>query len=81
MERTLSERMADDEPVPVIFRARDRQCLTCRHLDPGWVMATTCAAFPNGIPTPILTNRFDHRRPWNGDGTWPSDNGIQYEEA
>lgn len=27
----------------------------------------TCAAFPDGIPEPIL-NGFDHRRPFPGDG-------------
>jgi len=28
----------------------------------------TCAAFPDGIPTPIIENEQDHRKPIAGDG-------------
>lgn len=48
-------------------------CVACRHLnrrDPtGW----TCAAFPDGIPTPILMAANDHSQPYRGD------HGIQFE--
>jgi hypothetical protein len=46
------------------------QCIFCAHKsDEG----AFCAAFPDGIPKVILTNGFDHRRPY------PGDNGIRYE--
>jgi hypothetical protein len=32
-----------------------------------------CDAFPKGIPDPILFSRFDHRKPFAGDG------GIRFE--
>jgi hypothetical protein len=34
-----------------------------------------CAAFPGGIPTPILLLEADHREPY------PGDNGIRFESA
>lgn len=52
---------------------RPRQCRRCRHL---WSAETwTCAAFPSGIPAAILTNTFDHRKPYLGDG------GIRYSRV
>jgi hypothetical protein len=44
-------------------------CWTCKHAHPG----PTCAAFPGGIPGPILDGSEQHREPY------PGDNGIQYE--
>jgi hypothetical protein len=44
-------------------------CHSCRY----WINDTlTCAAFPEGIPIPVLTNEWDHRHPLDGD------HGIQY---
>lgn len=52
-------------------------CLWCRHsnIRPGETeyLDYTCTAFPEGIPDEILDNRFDHRRPLEGD------HGIQFE--
>lgn len=70
----------DDEPSGTVHRAQDRQCLQCRHLDPGGVMAITCAAFPDGIPTPILIGQFDHRNAWEAQDGWPSDGGLRFEQ-
>jgi hypothetical protein len=33
----------------------------------------TCDAFPEGIPDDILWNKFDHRKPHDGD------HGVRYE--
>lgn len=50
---------------------RPRQCSQCKHLRDGgrW----TCDAFPSGIPSAILTNKFDHTKPY------PGDRGIRFE--
>ncbi len=46
------------------------QCVECKHfLQPGW----RCAAYPQGIPEPILDGEHDHRKPFFGD------NGIRFE--
>jgi len=45
-------------------------CLNCKHLFSDEI---SCKAFPNVIPSDILTNEFDHRVPWEGD------NGILFE--
>ncbi len=37
------------------------QCLVCKHA-PSGVLA--CKAFLGGIPDAIITNNFDHRKPW-----------------
>lgn len=79
--RSRFEKLADEELTPRVYRATERLCMTCVHLGPGGSRANTCAAFPGGIPTPILTNQFDHRRPWDGGDGWPSDGGIRYEPS
>jgi len=51
------------------------QCAYCKHLGDGPV--AVCAAFPGSIPAEILSNDFDHRRPWIDDATGtPGDGGV-----
>jgi hypothetical protein len=45
------------------------QCTFCAHRSSD---ATTCKAFPRGIPAKILMNEHDHALPFKGD------NGIRY---
>jgi len=40
------------------------QCVFCAHKSE---TGTTCAAFLEGIPSQILRNEVDHRRPFAGD--------------
>lgn len=47
-------------------------CWTCKHLNEN-APGMTCAAFPDGIPEPIILSDADHKKPYKGD------NGIQYE--
>lgn len=64
------------------------QCSTCTHLrspfsraDGDYSGGPFCAAFPDGIPSEVLTNRVDHRQPIPGDHgvRWTSD-GREYPE-
>ena len=45
-------------------------CVLCKHKHLG---KNTCAAFSNGIPPHILSGKFDHFEPYDGD------HGIQFE--
>lgn len=45
------------------------QCVRCKH----FTGESTCNAFPNGIPTEILANEYDHTI------EFPGDHGIQFE--
>jgi hypothetical protein len=48
------------------------QCHNCTHLNRAAV-GYACEAFPQGIPSIIVLNQFDHRLPH------PDDHGIRYE--
>ncbi|MEO0596713.1 MAG: hypothetical protein AAF126_11420, partial [Chloroflexota bacterium] len=50
------------------------QCWFCQHFDvtSGWTKTPTCTAFPDGIPTEIYANIFDHREKYEND------NDIQF---
>lgn len=41
----------------------DNQCFGCRWFDAA--TGTSCTSFPDGIPTPILLGKFDHRIPFD----------------
>ena len=41
------------------------QCLRCKRLKQDFI---TCSAFPEGIPEEIITGKFDHQKPFGGDG-------------
>ena len=47
------------------------KCFTCQHWDPE--NPGHCAAFPNGVPGPILRGDHDHVEPYPGDA------GIRYQ--
>ena len=49
----------------------EKSCATCKHLNRGTF--TSCAAYPGGIPLPILSGDISH------DAPLPKDNGIQFE--
>jgi hypothetical protein len=52
------------------------QCIFCINKDRDSRVesgAATCAAFPQGIPRPILSNDYDHRVAYPGDG------GVRFE--
>jgi len=53
---------------------RDLPCFACKHFD--WSKPDyRCAAFPGGIPEPILMFHHDHSEPF------PNDRGIRFERA
>jgi hypothetical protein len=45
-------------------------CINCRHFDPETLYS--CAAYPDGIPIPVLSGDIQHDQPLLGD------NGIQF---
>lgn len=42
-------------------------CDACKRLRRDYDKGPVCAAFPEGIPEPILVGGFDHRNPFPGD--------------
>ncbi len=49
-------------------------CFKCKHFDrQSNGIKPLCTAFPEGIPSAIFTEGFDHRKPYDGD------NGIRFE--
>jgi len=46
--------------------------MTCRHFHRTNKTSTTCDAFPERIPAPIILGDHDHRTPY------PGDHGIRY---
>lgn len=54
---------------------RFSQCLSCE----SYARQGRCVAFPEGIPTEILTGAFDHRKAFSGDlGVRFSPGGVRY---
>jgi len=51
---------------------RNDQCFRCKHFTED-SLPLACAAFPKGIPVPILVAKADHTEPYEGD------HGIQFE--
>lgn len=47
-------------------------CFECARLRGVQLVGYTCEAFPKGIPTDILVNAADHRKPYEGD------HGLQF---
>ena len=58
-----------DVHCPREIVVQSTQCIECAH----YRGLLECDAFPEGIPTEIVTGEHDHREPYNGD------NGIRFE--
>ena len=63
--QSLAESKFVSSPSPVLITP---PCQTCRHR----VHPLFCTAFPDGIPTDILTGRHAHRTAYSGD------HGVRY---
>lgn len=50
-------------------------CHACAHLNRDQEKQPSCAAFEEGIPEEIWTNRHDHHEPY------PGDDGVRFEIA
>lgn len=66
---SLEDRMAESSVTFI-----KAQCPTCIHFNR--VTATTCAAFPGGIPNAIIIGGVDHSFTYKHDGF--DDGGITY---
>ena len=58
----------------VVTKMMPYQCILCKN----FLKDLTCSAFPSGIPAEILTQKFDHSKPYP-DIENREDNGILYE--
>lgn len=64
--------VTEDRPVMI----EEGICHECRHrLSP-----LTCRAFPERIPAEILRGKFDHRKPYPGDGDIRFERGVPEQE-
>lgn len=66
-KNTHLDRFVADEGLRLV----NPPCATCKHRSK--VFAGICLAFPDGIPSEILSGENDHKKPFKGD------HGIQYE--
>lgn len=75
--------MADDRADKFVYGPGDlvvSQCFFCRHLSDRTPRA--CRAFPHEIPAEILSNQYDHRKPWIDPETGePGDLGMVGTES
>ncbi len=51
------------------------QCTFCRHFLGFDGTVGKCRAFPDGVPTAILDNKFDHKQ------SYPGDHNIRWEQS
>ena len=51
------------------------QCTFCKHFQGFRGAKGLCNAFPDGIPTAIVNNEFDHKYSYNGD------HGTRWEQS
>jgi hypothetical protein len=49
------------------------QCLRCIHLNENGPEGWICTAFPEGVPSDMYDNIYDHKESYKGD------NGIRFE--